>query len=172
MLIKKIQCNFIFSCIISLWAQHQLNQSPVESSILPLKKILVFSLHPTSFLFEIQYHLTHPPAKSSTLPFGKIPFQGVLSDIVFSYYPALALFCLIFTHITRQQSIRSCTIWDLFLQRKTVTIQIYIILRLVYFYCERPLLSEIYYYTRSISIAEDCRLKGAARDLDGICLID
>ena len=45
-----------------------------------------FSLHPASFLFGIQQQLTHPPAKSSTIPLRKMPvFQGVAPwDTIFT----------------------------------------------------------------------------------------
>ena len=62
---------------------------------------ILISLYPASSLFETQHQLTHRPAKSSALPLSNMSVsQGVLQDIMFSYYPALALFNLVLTHIT------------------------------------------------------------------------
>ena len=64
---------------------------------------ILISLYPASSLFEIQHQLTYRPVKSSGLPLRSMSVsQGVLLDIMFSYYPVLVLFNLVFTHITHQ----------------------------------------------------------------------
>ena len=63
---------------LTLWLRAQ----PFLSGRCPFFRALhlgiKFSLHPASFLFGTQQHLTHPPVKSSTLPLRKVAPQHTI----------------------------------------------------------------------------------------------
>ena len=57
---------------------------------------ILITLYPALSLFETQHQLTHPPVKSSVLTLRKMSVsQDVFLEIMFSYYPAFAIFDLV-----------------------------------------------------------------------------
>ena len=100
-----------YYCVILLWNSPTAHSpSSKELNLFILGRCSIFralylgiliSLLPASSLNETQNQLTHPRVKILTPPLRKMFFRAFFF-IMFSYYPALAFFDMVFIHITHQ----------------------------------------------------------------------